>query len=1476
MPNLILPGKIHIRDEECELNKEFIDDALRLADHFNLDEILAGQYLYAGCESTAELDRDAYHAALFICMTTRKLLLDTFRVCLDEAISQGDRTGTGSILLTFLHRVIGPQDVFIPLCCTALEALEAQVRSLDESQNRDRLLGTWSSQDDHDSEIAALKEQHENICAIMAKQYRLNAGDAHSYLDVVRSLKNVSHWDSFVSHRLITILCVLQTLSICTDRVGEVDIHSATTRFCRAVLQEVRTIDTWSVRPICAILQIVLASELNGLCHNSSELGDAFDYEQEILSLARSAMENNAFQHMITFSLFTRNDVELKNPFSLFFTSDAFSHYKSITGADSTTLTTHLIDQCLRTFIDSMIVNLADLLKEIHVATEDLMLSQEVGETAVVEDGDHSENLFLGVIYTAHVYEADSGRAFWDDKQGNLYGFLTWGSYAEVPSTIYSYFKMMTALTNGSECAMAGLDFFNSTSTSENSIQELVPSITITWTFIFDSIRYYINQLDRGQSSDTFEESPELDVYNTLILEAYLSSIQGILTNVVEHSVILKVQSKFEVNASLFQFLACRLPENLYMAILDLLSVFAVVSDLQKGLWQLLEAWLGTISTEKYTSMLTTTVRRKAAEHRPLNSLIAFSSLAPRSTISLIHFLTVLSSPGDSQTGSLTFPESLGDNSRYPGTSDYVDFVWNCMTMAQTGSTELLLLDRIGITFASLKFFEASLSSLNLDLIYLSLNGFKDLSSAIAASSLQQYLVLHPGSRVMQQLSRASHHKALSSIIKSHNIADRSIKALLLPVATLALRLYTTALQDLDAFDEFVRPLLKSKIDSYNSMSNEIATDTELLVQTFLLCSEPDVQCSEAALSFLNTCEQHGLFDSRHLTILNSVDESKNILLGMVAIVASQESDLMDRKLQLMQLVTCDLEQSQSSPSVSFFILGLRPSPSGGELTLGNDPGQIGSGHSVFHVLLNLLETDFDTTQAFEPFKEHEFRRLATRTILMLCEHGTTASLVSPILGENAFYTSLLSRQQISLDHTSSQSPESLVSALTNSVEASISARSNFIRCLSKELLHHSTSQSVAVQQSYVGSLFPMQGNETRSGAVLMDYLDVLAVEPPPPPQLKIAFQIFSPERYGDYLQDLDKASCRRLQLALDLQLQQILRLPDANNSHRLARSEHENLVEHICHLISNKKVNTAVLRCMREWVSLATIVFDTLPTSQQLKNSVSSDLAQALLVKLPVLQETNPELADILCDGIAATLQFATALNTDHYIHFFQHILTNVHGPASTSQQREHLYRAGILCLRSIDVKGAKSVNTKLVAICKSGADRYLTILCRDIAVLDEVTSIVASSFLDLLLQKCDDRVHPFISDIVVRLNLLSRFSDQLVGSLKAGNKSEAIDRQLDVVLRFAMTRAGAQEFIQSSHLLTALSSRFFKLEGKGKYCLYNAVANRMTRWHRRRDVRHSDTENLRGVCRLARPKAPRDATVAVQDGDAVAGETL
>ena len=1424
-------GKVTLDEQECEINKEFIDETLRLSDALELNELSSAELLYEGSQSAARYDRSPFDCAVYLHHAKRQTLLDTVRLIIEHAVDEtSSDTHEGIQALVDSIMAKDPKQ-FASRCLKSMQQCRDSLDKMVAAQKRDTLVGSSLISDDASTIRIALLQEHQTIALILCNMCRLCPQHSDFVTALLKLLKVQEQWSDLVSHQIIIVMKNIQTLAVLEELQPTSELVSAVSTAFRSWLSilVVKEDDKWQCVAIQSILQLLLATELNGLCKEFDDISGSFDYDMDILAVVRSANEHLALQHMITAVMFAASDVEVDHPFRVFFTESALTHYQPHTEGIDNTLVSNTLNDSIRLFIQSFIVNLADELKELRLQQEDAILAAEHDETSTAPEPSNHVELFCGVIYTVYKDRPDLTREFWDDKDSDLYGFIAWASHAQSASSIYSFFTMLGVLSAGSYGAAGASEFLDSDSPMQDAVH-MRPAPSVTWPFIFDSLKYYVRSLDRSQAPTSYQDPLEIDSQNTLILKSYLFQICSTIRYLPTPD-ILEVYKRHDCLTIFFQLLSCRLPPELHIELLETMAAFARNKEIQLRIWPLLEQWLHTIDVNSHSYFLASVgARRKQVIVRPLLCLQTFTSIGPGVAIAMVDLLTALII--DPMSGALPFPENLGDSSRHSGIEDYTDYVFDTLQKTQKAD-DLDVLQRIKLSQACLHYIARSLSSFDIGLVNLVRAGSEQVDKLIATSSLRQYLVLHPGTRALQRLMAASNQSVLFQTLQNHNVADVIIRKKLEGPVSLVLNIIDLALRKNSIFSEFVLPQLPSNTSyGLTPLDAAMSDNTDVLVQIVILCvssSEEVALHANQLLSFiLKTSTSQAR--TRLMAALVSVDQSKAILHGFIDLIENSEA-VKSTRIVILETILHDLTSSRTTASVAHLFLGFAIS-SPLSISAGSESGQIGSGTSLFHSMVSLIAPENGEATIVHSLHDFDIDTLRVTSLMAqiiaeAVENPLTSSIALDTLRTEEAVSRLLSCEATINEFDSS----GLTPEYDDSIYLFLARRAAVQTIAAKNLLDlHIRESTAAFKDALRLQTTPrITGILQRSSVLLSDFLDVLSCDLiVPEPQRK--WLIYDSKEYLPFVDFNDKDSAAVVKLALDLRYSQLPATSEAAaiELRNVGAVEKELIYRYVQQVLAIGATRIRLVSCLQSWSALAALslqfMANEIPTDVSL---LANDLLQKLFIKLPALQDSEVETANTVTESISLIMSRSCIRTHPREIHGFcyREALTAIQNPASTYVQREHLY---MVCIEYLDALFGLPDNSeslkKAASTAKIGSDRLLTILTQDMTFSSELLKISACVLMDLLARACSQVNAYWFYTTFQRSNLLKRFYDHFSQTVANGrhsdNENEDFDRQFDLVLRLSMDKECVRELVSRTTILQQLmTSPDLNLDGKTPY---------------------------------------------------------
>lgn len=211
-------GKITLGDDgedEYQINSEFVDDTLRVAEELDLDELEAARLLL---DAAAEDDAEIWGRPLWACGVIRfhqerRFLLDCMRLLIeiaaDEDIDDDMRDIFGGIVEERVYRVPPPgsapqlkEDKIVPKCMSAMPAVRQMLQGIGERMTAKSLLAQASllnklgdSEEVYEYARISLVEQHELLAVILSAAIEKRHADVGDFKEFIGWLKKADKYD---------------------------------------------------------------------------------------------------------------------------------------------------------------------------------------------------------------------------------------------------------------------------------------------------------------------------------------------------------------------------------------------------------------------------------------------------------------------------------------------------------------------------------------------------------------------------------------------------------------------------------------------------------------------------------------------------------------------------------------------------------------------------------------------------------------------------------------------------------------------------------------------------------------------------------------------------------------------------------------------------------------------------------------------------------------------------------------------------------------------------------------------------------------------------------------------------------------------------------------------------------------------------------------------------------------------------------
>lgn len=198
-------GILEVSGEQYNVNAEFQQEALQLAEDLNLDELEAARlYLHSQSE-TDTTGRSARTISTVFFHQRRRWLLDCLRLVLQNTgdVDQDDILRTG--LQEFLDRVVAPPpgsttNTYIGRCLSSMGDIKSWLQGLADKVNTASVINQGSSEFSETVEFqqASLVTQHELLGVISVYLIKQNHSTLAYFDQLLATLRKVDRYDNLL------------------------------------------------------------------------------------------------------------------------------------------------------------------------------------------------------------------------------------------------------------------------------------------------------------------------------------------------------------------------------------------------------------------------------------------------------------------------------------------------------------------------------------------------------------------------------------------------------------------------------------------------------------------------------------------------------------------------------------------------------------------------------------------------------------------------------------------------------------------------------------------------------------------------------------------------------------------------------------------------------------------------------------------------------------------------------------------------------------------------------------------------------------------------------------------------------------------------------------------------------------------------------------------------------------------------------
>ncbi|KAF1957725.1 hypothetical protein CC80DRAFT_491097 [Byssothecium circinans] len=994
-------GKITLDDVEYELNDEFKQMALEMAEALDLDEMEAAAYLIGAQSEAKELDRSQIQTAVIRFHRRREYVLLCLRILMKITLGDEDSETDLSMLQMAVQIILGVHGqnsltaawTFWGRCLESMGAIERWLQHIAERLQSAQIVGqvplpgfvetmTFQRQ--------SLTRQHENLAAICTHMVKPGFANMDNLKALLARAKTID------KHDLITIHYVPMLIALISHVASETITTTSPARQFHDSLMKGRDNDQWALRNLHAATLAWWLAEYSGRYvdpnMNDEDLANV-NFDQEAAARSEAflrALDDGAYHFMLSFSQDVRPtrwyDPQKTSMISTLLQDTAVLPPES---AQPEEFFKELVMEQLQIFVDSFITNMPDTLRRLKVEEDDQRrrLQLHFGQSS----GEHPLHLERFLVIVSYAFDGfpDAASDFWADKESNLYGFLQWAAKRQPTPRIAMFCEMLRAISTGETNADSAHRFLlEEGAVSAGRIRR---TSSLSYTHIFNELIEFQTDLHepkaaiRGNGLYAPNQNPVdqiVEPESATMLESYLRLLAHLCRESKTARKWLLDSQDHNLAGICFGLCADKIESGLRASAFDAVSALLVEKDSLRAaaVWNNLDDW--TISGFYVGSKHSSTM-----SPYPREELWATLAHGYDESIAFIRLLQALVEPysfDDGLNDTLPFPEGLGSARRMPGIEKYIDFVMQ-QVFAERSPDVLEPLQRNVMRWTCLRFIGTCLRTFNENLVVFANKSSIPVDDVIDPSSLAVYVTLHPFTRVMEWLFN---DKVLRALFESahHDVNEVDaaptdsplVQSLMLSIDVMdqVMKLQATYL-------DIVRPVLRQQTfassspvanASLASFEDAILNNLHIIVDLGLYCGTGHESLTIASLQLLEKMASSRKLAispagfgqrtgrSKIVGILEKDNESERIGRSLAGLMKFSDEELESReeapgysiKLRILDFLNSCLAAVSQRPTIAHILLGFSCGSTSVRIA---DDSLWSTGNSLFHSILLLAAT---------------------------------------------------------------------------------------------------------------------------------------------------------------------------------------------------------------------------------------------------------------------------------------------------------------------------------------------------------------------------------------------------------------------------------------------------------------------------------------------------------------------------------------
>jgi nuclear pore complex protein Nup205 len=1074
----------------------------------------------------------------------------------------------------------------------------------------------------------------------------------------------------------------------------------------------------------------------------------------------------------------------------------------------------------LESFIEGFITNLPDILRKLRLDEDE---QRQLSNTH-----DHELDLERFIVTISYAFEGRPKaalEAFWDVPDGALMGFIQWASRRASTPLVSAFCEMLQAISEDDECGTSAHQFL--LDEGSQSSGKMRRTHSLTWDQIFKELNFFSSKLrDRPAAPQTYgpgkpnSDHAEMEPESFLMLECYLRLITRLCTASTEARLFLTQHQSFHLTELLFQLASSSIQPRLKACAFTTLQALLTHKSKEAGdyMWTALDVWIsGGNAPGSSMPKTSTTVPISAVSAERILRGLGTGFEEPNAFVQLLHALVA---PYDGESGlhdGLPFPENLGASNRMPGIDPYVDFAVGQVFGAQTSELNDVVQMRL-LQLTCLDFIATCLDTFNEDLLIFANRSSVMVDSAINASNLQTYVLLHPFSRVMEWMFNEKIMNALFATIHQdvEDVASAAPDSPLILCLLRGIHVLTSILDLQPTYLDIVRPVVKSHSThrriavanaAFASFEDGILNHLSIIPDLGLYCGSGHADLVITSLTLLEKLSASpklasapgvglGRRSDRNKAIAaleanGDTEAISRILLQEIAadidINQGPASATYITKLKILDFLTSCLKASPGQPTIAHLLLGFECNNNVLDVDIN---GPFNNGISLFHAILwmvldiPLIE---ETGLVSSWLVTLKYKGLQVLQQLWQTPLSSTLTMVE-LRASQALFVMFskpdLIQPELVWEDRYLADPDFLLSPAASCLSDFLSQRALTLQYVSAELRQisnlHSPSLKKRVFATLLGSTATETGEQIENPSVF-DLFEFVELEFSQPGTLS------APK----WFQDMDLEVCLateneslRIYNISKVRELLLLRRAELEKGKKLENPQDAALVDvQSQELISFCVVDNQVkyfwasrLRLLRAWVQLVQLMIETGDFEGQDKTSLILRTLRTILASLENKLENIDESMELarLAKSLIFNLEFDSEsfkqgdmgdLVSDRLFHLFQVSLRAINSLGANPPLKEVFYTISYRYLTGMsDVSGISGIYRRhSTQTIKAAGERFIDIVCDDAYAGEPMCRISALLFLGALVKIAEKDNSRYIIESLGRLNYIGILVDSI-----------------------------------------------------------------------------------------------------------------